>query len=1216
MKARHLLFVAALALIGSNASAAVTHRAKPVPEPVGLSVGQVQYLYNVGAKGFFLGANNYGTRGSFGDTGYKIRVTQHVGEDGLPMADTYLLSDSCQTASKWDIVCGSINNFGNSLWVDYSATSALPDTLWTIKAQANNQYRIALSSANINYEAWNVDSIAKAAGGSIFVGAKTTGNDTKVYWDLTASDSTAIDWYFVSLDGYKAYTEKLTVFQASENLYEQLQAAYAVGADVAAYEAVYNNAAATLEEINAAIDGVKEAIAKVDEENASVSSPKDETSFITNPSYADNNNTGWSGTTPGFQSYTNAEVYNTNFNLYQKLKGLPKGVYKLTVQGFYRAGWAQTSADNYKNDAENNAKLYAVAGNDTVMSNLANICADASDLSIGGGELTVTMPDGSTGYVPNDMNAAAQYFTQGKYNTNTLYFATDADSALIGLLKTRHLDGDWTIFDNWTLTYYGNKTDAFSMWMSEMLKSAPTFDNLSEDTYVSQSVIDAYNALRAQYTTASSKAEVIAAYKAINDAADSVNTNMKLWKQLLSVRDKANNEVVNDDNVQGTEKDDLADYIEGELQEKIDDKALNNAELRAEIANIEAMMKNAIDNGISPGTDVTNKYLVNSDFTVGPSDANFGWHMGTASSGNYRWTNDTGNGLFEAYAVPSFDCYQEVSDIPVGVYTISVQGFYRYGPGNQTGLNYYNAGTADKYKNSVKVYVNDNTANFKNVFDEHVAYNGNHTGDIYVWDADANMGGNCVVGEDSTYWYPNGMNNSARAFDNGLYTASSYGVVINKGDKLRVGVKGSTSVQSSWAIWDNFKMVYEGTKAEIVKPFLDSKIAEAKDTLANSTRTFGKTEVATTQADVATGEQAATGDNGAAMFKVLSSLITDLANMDKSAVVFDSLNTYAENLNMALATYSETAAETAIAEASTLYDEVTNHLDAKDLETAQAHDYIAKLKNASAALRLPADYNTATPEHPSDMTSMILAPSYDDGQGANSFEGWQESTSHNFGNDDTQKAALLVEYYNKAFNMFQTINGLPDGKYRITVNAFSRYGWAQADYEHAQKNDVVNPAFMYAVADGDSVKQTLPFLGIGAREDPGYSGSTQATADGVTPALVVPNDMVSANSWFGDGYYLNTIEINVKGGTLTIGIRKDKNPTEGSWVILDNWTLKYLGSDAVGIKGVTENGIGKAVVTEVYSVSGARQNGLQKGVNIVKFKDAEGKTTVKKVIIR
>ncbi|MBQ9640860.1 MAG: hypothetical protein IJV06_04815 [Bacteroidaceae bacterium] len=56
-------------------------------------------------------------------------------------------------------------------------------------------------------------------------------------------------------------------------------------------------------------------------------------------------------------------------------------------------------------------------------------------------------------------------------------------------------------------------------------------------------------------------------------------------------------------------------------------------------------------------------------------------------------------------------------------------------------------------------------------------------------------------------------------------------------------------------------------------------------------------------------------------------------------------------------------------------------------------------------------------------------------------------------------------------------------------------------------------------------------------------------------------------------------------------------------------TFNIKVTNPVGIESLSAD---KAQISEVYSVSGAQQNGLQKGINIVKFANGE----VKKVIVK
>ena len=66
---------------------------------------------------------------------------------------------------------------------------------------------------------------------------------------------------------------------------------------------------------------------------ASVDHPVDMTSRIVNPRF-DNNDvtTGWSGTRLYcYETHENAEVYSDTFDVFQKVEGLPKGVYAVGI---------------------------------------------------------------------------------------------------------------------------------------------------------------------------------------------------------------------------------------------------------------------------------------------------------------------------------------------------------------------------------------------------------------------------------------------------------------------------------------------------------------------------------------------------------------------------------------------------------------------------------------------------------------------------------------------------------------------------------------------------------------------------------------------------------------------------------------------------------------------------------------------------------------------
>jgi len=65
--------------------------------------------------------------------------------------------------------------------------------------------------------------------------------------------------------------------------------------------------------------------------------------------------------------------------------------------------------------------------------------------------------------------------------------------------------------------------------------------------------------------------------------------------------------------------------------------------------------------------------------------------------------------------------------------------------------------------------------------------------------------------------------------------------------------------------------------------------------------------------------------------------------------------------------------------------------------------------------------------------------------------------------------------------------------------------------------------------------------------------------------------------------------------------------------IFDIW---ILGESATGIKNINAENNGEAVKTEIYSVSGAKSNSLQRGVNIIRRTFSDGSTKTMKVLVK
>ena len=242
--------------------------------------------------------------------------------------------------------------------------------------------------------------------------------------------------------------------------------------------------------------------------------------------------------------------------------------------------------------------------------------------------------------------------------------------------------------------------------------------------------------------------------------------------------------------------------------------------------------------------------------------------------------------------------------------------------------------------------------------------------------------------------------------------------------------------------------------------------------------------------------------------------------------------------------------------------------------------------------------NTATESRPKDITHLIWNPEFK----GNSSENWTITTS-----SSSYKGALsydCIEFFNRTFNLYQVLYGMPSGKYRLRTQAFYRNG----EKENCASKDVY--AMLYI---NDSTTTIAPIS----------KSASSATSNGdwyeYAPNKNVPNDMESAAAAFNKlNRYTGTLSSNsliadydnTESEKLTIGIKKTK-AVSNDWTIINNFKLHYMGSpETTAIDGVESDA--EAVPVAIYNASGSQISSVSKGVNIIKMSDG----TVKKVIVR
>lgn len=261
---------------------------------------------------------------------------------------------------------------------------------------------------------------------------------------------------------------------------------------------------------------------KIGTEDATEEKPQDVSYLITNPDFDiirdENGNKrhlrGWEGEPTANNSC--AEKYNTTFDVYQEKTGLPNGKYRVSCQGFYRAG-----GGNSKDKDTKNAVLYA---NDN-QTPLMNILEEEGNYSV----------------KPNNMAQAQESFSAGLYKNNSVEVTVVDGTLRFGIKKSKQIAADWTIFDTFRLEYLGEvDLNAAAVAEFKVLQDEGTA-LLQDEAYAIVKGTDEYVALQnviAKEATAENLAELKAEYYSAKNAFVDLKVSYEAWDAAYAAEKK------------------------------------------------------------------------------------------------------------------------------------------------------------------------------------------------------------------------------------------------------------------------------------------------------------------------------------------------------------------------------------------------------------------------------------------------------------------------------------------------------------------------------------------------------------------------------------------------------------------------------------------------------------------------------------------------------
>ena len=414
---------------------------------------------------------------------------------------------------------------------------------------------------------------------------------------------------------------------------------------------------------------------------------------------------------------------------------------------------------------------------------------------------------------------------------------------------------------------------------------------------------------------------------------------------------------------------DLADYLTYEYPYIIENSELSTEDIKEEIEFLQALYDNA-KSETPAGTDVT-KVLMNTDFSQGWN----GWEQHSGEGGMVA--AHAMAKCAEVWNAKNFDIYQDVNYVPVGVYQIQVQGFYRYNNGDDTGwLYYFNEDGTERIDHNeyitnapVFLYLNDAKTSFDNIYKFKAPYDEANP----YYKTEGLVGLDPYVDPNKEYWYANDMTNACVAFDDGKYVQSAFGLIAKQGDSLRIGVKGNTQDGTSWCVFTRFKLIYQGFDTNIIKPELE-KAVNSMDTEA----LMGSDVAQEVKKAIEDGNAALAQTDGKIMFNALTVIYAIQAKAAESEELFKKLIAQAETFTETLIN-SEDARPAIIQQANTLSTEVTAAIEGNTYTDAQAQQAIADMTKLTKMLAVPATIDEASDENRAEITNVITNNSFETG---------------------------------------------------------------------------------------------------------------------------------------------------------------------------------------------------------------------------------------------
>ena len=1150
--------------------------AEPILDESGadISSGELYYIKNVGAGQFLTGANSWSTQISLTSAGYKDAKNPPL---VIQVVDTTIIMSGTSVSGYAMKVYGSQKVNGNageriisntllfrdseeSGFIDYNNQGR--GCVWNI-TKRDGYYRIRTADGDAYYGDlayqyagwydWN-GPIEVDEDGNLVSGETTVNFACWVDAETGAVDdeSAHVDWLFIPVARYQA---QLEVYEARLALYELLLKAEELGVVTKEAGVVYTNVQATTAELTRATLALQEDVNKVQFleylSEATEDNPIDATEFVlVNPDFEQGDIEGWttnyvSGQQANNIGYQSANYYNEKTEvgishfieawknngqpwtigdgyLQQTVYGLPAGKYVLEADAISVYQYTDHSEEGGigKNPAEG-VYLFIQAGNNEVRKSLA------------------------TG------NGAPEHF-------DIAYVSTEGDVLTFGL-KTVNATANWIAADNFKIFYYGPTTDSqTNLDLKGLVAKANEMKGMTLDVkaILDAAVKNANDAISNDDETVK-KAAISSLEAAIEKAALSIEAvndfiSVKYLPYYNAYSNLAKSGLFTDNTYPA-----LISQIEGF-------RTASSFESEEQLSTLYVSVKDGWGTYIGSKTtfadatpeqpDTLTGAIINPKFSdlIGIQGKAKGWDVQWDGTGNvnesaYIAVNGTTTSGYELWNTGAFRFTQTLKGLPKGCYRLMMDGYYRCGTP---------AAAQERISTETSVV---------NVY----LFAADATKAIHDWGLE---GSENSLGLNNEYvltltdgrevYAPDRVVDAEVYLQNGYYIDNALDFYFDGAEEgFSFGVRKDNVIAYDWTYIDNFRLLYLGNGVEAYAEAIQSHIKEMEEVMENSILTIEG--VARCEAAIAAADAALEGQN-------VTACIAAIEQINAASLYIQEGDILGKNVKTACESYVDR-----VPYVQTSDDWMSDYL-AASVDSLYEGSYPSNAWLEAKARLVHYEWGAfimqdakgqASDLNPYDASAFFTSTNFVNHNGSGNLCNWALEISGSSWRWSTSSAGGFEAWGSQVLGLRQpTFYGLPEGFYRLTFNGFYRNG-SNADLTaEMQRNGTERSRAMVYMNNGEQEDTILlAKYTDGARETIlGVGDEVQVIlndADGNMGTYYLPNSLYTASSYFANGSYQQTHEMEINTGQLSVGVAQ-LGYSDGNWIVVSNFKLEFLGSIA------------------------------------------------------